>query len=93
MLKSVSVSHHISAKTEAGSPDWRKNFLACSPTEREETEKYNKIENLLHAKLKNVHTSLPKVFSVPEHVYIFSPEHVNNICVYFIATYIDNVLL
>lgn len=26
--------HHISANTEAGSPDWRKNFLACSPTER-----------------------------------------------------------
>lgn len=38
LLKNLSVcvyfSHHISANTEAGSPDWRKNFLACSPTER-----------------------------------------------------------
>lgn len=27
----ISAKAHISAKTEAGSPDWRKNFLACSP--------------------------------------------------------------
>lgn len=30
----VSVTHHISANTEAGSPDCRKNFLACSPAQR-----------------------------------------------------------
>lgn len=35
-------SHHISASTEAGSPDWRKNFLACSPTTR--TSKGRNIE-------------------------------------------------
>lgn len=29
----VSVTHQISASTEAGSPDWRKNFLACSPAQ------------------------------------------------------------
>lgn len=27
----MSARAHISANTEAGSPDWRKNFLACSP--------------------------------------------------------------
>lgn len=27
----ISARAHISANTEAGSPDWRKNFLACSP--------------------------------------------------------------
>lgn len=27
----MSASAHISANTEGGSPDWRKNFLACSP--------------------------------------------------------------
>lgn len=35
----VCLSHHISANTEAGSPDWRKNFLACSPAERERKRK------------------------------------------------------
>lgn len=30
----VLVTHHISANTEAGSPDCRKNFLACSPAQR-----------------------------------------------------------
>lgn len=38
----VCASHHISASTEAGSPDWRKNFLACSPTKR--TSKGRNIE-------------------------------------------------
>lgn len=28
----VCAYYHISAKTEAERPDWRKNFLACSPT-------------------------------------------------------------
>lgn len=27
----ISARDHISAKTEAERPDWRKNFLACSP--------------------------------------------------------------
>lgn len=27
----ISAKDHISARTEGGSPDWRKNFLACSP--------------------------------------------------------------
>lgn len=35
-------SYHISARTEAGSPDWRKNFLACSPTERDRKGKETK---------------------------------------------------
>ena len=34
--RSVYASHHISANTEAGRPDWRKNFLACSPTKPKE---------------------------------------------------------
>lgn len=37
----VWVTHHISANTEAGSPDWRKNFLACSPAQGN-TELQNK---------------------------------------------------
>lgn len=68
-------------------------------TEREETEKHKKIEILLNAKPKNVseYITIYTVF-VPAGVCIFATiytlsifEHVNNICVYFIVTYILNM--
>lgn len=34
---SMSARFHISARTEGGRPDWRKNFLACSPETKPST--------------------------------------------------------
>lgn len=46
ILSTVSLcfSHHISANTDAGSPDWRKNLFAWSPIKRQRGKKTKKCQ-------------------------------------------------
>lgn len=37
MTNHYSVAYQISARTAGGRPDWRKNFLACSPENRQKS--------------------------------------------------------
>lgn len=81
--ESVCVSHHIWAKTEGGSPDWSKNFLACSPTERD--RKGRNTRKLRLSCMQNGKMCLHTIhhyhytysICVPVHVCIYLPYHLS----------------